>query len=307
MNDIVNVPAKSSKGRRKKDTAVAASAAPTNSPPKSYLRTDYLIQARWTSATFIRQVFDSIKDLINETNMDWDKSGIKIQGMDSAHVALSNIFLSSSDCECYHVSESITVGIDLPRLSKILATADSTDSCEFFIQSDQDNSLSILIEAKDGSKRTLFEIPLMEIDMEFMNIPENKYNYSVRISANDIPTTIRDLSFLGDVAELVVTPREFSVKVSSQTGKGHRSWKVGEEPGYCAISADGKKLALKFSIRYLLLAMKAACTTQTMILEMNDGSPLRIRCLFGDNSSIINFVAPKIEDEDGGGDDYESE
>ena len=271
--------------------APPAPAAPAPPAPNR----DYLIQARWTKASFLRQVVESIKDLINETNMDWDKSGIRIQGMDSAHIALSNIFLDATDCECYHVKEGITIGLDMLRMSKILAMANPDDSCELFIKSDEDASLSILLESPNSFKKGLFEIPLLEIEMEFLNIPETIYKNEIKISASEIPSAIREMSFLGDVVTITVDNNRFSISIQGDHGKGVRTWS-----GDClTIRSDlDEKFSQPFPIKYLLLALKAATTTQTLILEISDNCPLRIRCMFGKNSHIINFVAPKLIDTD---------
>lgn len=260
----------------------------------SRLRKDYLIQARWSHATFLRQVIDSIKDLVSETNMDWDDSGIRIQGMDAAHIALSNILLTASDCECYHVQESITVGLDVLRISKILAMANTEDTCELFIKSDQDATLSILLESPDSSKKALFEIPLLEIDMEFMDIPDTTYDHEIQITSSEIPSAIREMSFLGDVVQFAIQDDEFQININGQNGKGQRSWK-GD---LVKIRSSTDKFSQPFPIKYMLLALKATTTTQTLVLEMSDNLPLRISCLFGKGSSIVNFVAPKIVDDE---------
>lgn len=260
----------------------------------SRLNKEYLIQARWKSAVFLKQVVESIKDLISQTNMDWDTDGIKIQGMDVAHIALSNIFLSSDDCEFYHIKESITVGLDMLRLSKILAMANANDSCELFIKSDDESSLSILIESPDQLKKSLFEIPLLEIEMEFLDIPETHYNYEVQLPSSEIPCALREMSFLGDVAFMTLESTEFQMKIQGDNGKGIRSW----NGDILKIRTNSDSFSQPFPVKYLSLAMKATATTQTVILEMSENSPLRIRCMFGRGSSIVNFVAPKIIDEE---------
>lgn len=290
-------PAKSTKTTVPTEEAAApvpVPVAPQSKQVKKLPNKDYLIQARWTKATFLRQVVESIKDLISETNMEWDESGIRIQGMDAAHIALSNIFLDSEDCEYYHVKEGITVGLNVLRMSKILAMANTEDSCELFIKSDEDAALSILLESPDSSKKGLFEIPLLEIEMEFMNIPETTYDHEVQLPAGEIPSAIREMSFLGDITTMTVENGKFHIDINGDNGKGVRTWS-----GDCLKirSSNKQQFSQPFPIKYLLLALKATATTQTLVLEMSDNWPLRISCMFGKKSSIINFVAPKIMDQ----------
>lgn len=301
MNTVVVPDKKSKTPKTPKMPKVAAAATQVPAPVPAALPAQpnpgYLIQARWKHASFIRQVIESIKDLVRETNMDWDSAGIRIQGMDPAHVALSNIFLSSEDCECYHIREGITVGIDLHSVNKILAMTDSTDSCEFFIKSDEDSNLSIKIQSQDNSKEGLFEIPLLEIESEFMEIPETDYENQVQIASSEVPSAIRDMSFLSDSVDFNISHDEFQLKVQGDCGKGQRSWK----DTICKITTNCDKNSphsQRFPIKYIMLALKATATTQTLLLEFSPNSPLRIRCMIGAKSSIVNFVAPKIDEDD---------
>jgi len=299
MDTIVEPNAKATKATKATKAATKSKVLKnsTAEPPISKLRQDYLIQARWKHASFIRQVIDSIKDLMSYINMDWDTAGIRIQGMDDAHVALSNIFISSEDCEYYHVREGITVGAYLYSMSKILAIAEPTDSCEFFIKSDLDSNLSIKFQSEDGSKEALFEIPLLDIETELLEIPEKDYDNEVRIASSEVPTTIRDMSFLGDSVEFTVNFDEFKLKIQGENGKGQRSWKSTT----CKIlmkNNEERQLIQRFHINYIIRALKATSTTQTLLLEFSANNPLRITCMFGQKSSIINFLAPKIEDDD---------
>jgi proliferating cell nuclear antigen PCNA len=174
---------------------------------------------------------------------------------------------------------------------------DSTDSCEFFIKSDEESNLSIKIQSEDNSKEGLFEIPLIEIESEFLEIPETDYENQVQIASSEVPSAIRDMSFLGDSVDFNISHDEFQLKVQGDCGKGQRSWKNT----MCKITTNYDKSlphSQRFPIKYISLALKATATTQTLLLEFSPNSPLRIRCMLGTKSSIVNFVAPKIDEDD---------
>lgn len=306
-NVVVRKPSKKTKNVQKNvktnDASIPIESSLTPSPKLmenkqelhiSRLRTEYLIQARWKKASILKQVIESIKDLINETNMEWSDNGIHIQGMDPSHITLSNIFMSAEDCEYYHIKESITIGLDIMRISKIMAMTDSNDSCELFIKSEDESSLSIILESQDGTSHSLFEIPLLDIDTEFVNIPDKSFDVEVQIPANLLPTAVREMSFLGDVTHLSLDKNEFQVKVQGDHGKGCRSWS-GEK---IKIRSTSETFQLPFPTKFLQMALKATNITDILIIEMSEDCPLRICCSFGKSSSIVNFVAPKILEED---------
>ena len=54
-----------------------------------------MLEARLSEASVLRKVLDAIKDLVKEANFDCNDTGIALQAMDDAHVALVTLLLKA--------------------------------------------------------------------------------------------------------------------------------------------------------------------------------------------------------------------
>ena len=58
-----------------------------------------MFEAKLTEGHILKRIVESIKDLVNEINLDVTPSGISLQAMDTSHVALVSLSLSSEGFE----------------------------------------------------------------------------------------------------------------------------------------------------------------------------------------------------------------
>ena len=58
-----------------------------------------MFEAKLTEGHILKRIVEAIKDLVNEINLDVTSSGISLQAMDTSHVALVSLSLSSEGFE----------------------------------------------------------------------------------------------------------------------------------------------------------------------------------------------------------------
>lgn len=90
--------------------------------------------AKLGEGLLIKKLVDSIKDLVSDINLDVTSVGISLQAMDSSHVALVTLHLSSEGFEEYRCDKQMTLGVSISNLSKVLRCGGNEDtitlSCE---------------------------------------------------------------------------------------------------------------------------------------------------------------------------------
>ena len=113
-----------------------------------------MFNAKLSEGTILKKLIESIKDLVSDINLDITSSRISLQAMDSSHVALVTLNLSSDGFEEYRCDKNITLGLNLTDLSKILKMAKSDDTLT--LKAEEENSyLSIVFENKSKNKKNL--------------------------------------------------------------------------------------------------------------------------------------------------------
>lgn len=111
-----------------------------------------MFYAKLSEGLLIKKLIDSIKDLVSDINLDVSPIGISLQAMDSSHVALVTLHLSSEGFESYRCDKQMTLGLSIQNLSKVLRCGGNEDaitlSCE-----DDPSKLKIKFENKSKSKK----------------------------------------------------------------------------------------------------------------------------------------------------------
>jgi proliferating cell nuclear antigen len=74
---------------------------------------------------------------------------------------------------------------------------------------DTADAITFVFEGAKQEKVSDFELKLMDIDGEFLGIPETEYNASITMSANEFSKICRDLTILGDTVVISATKVRF--------------------------------------------------------------------------------------------------
>ena len=66
-----------------------------------------------------KKIVESIKDLVQDTNLECATAGITLQAMDSSHVSLVSLLLNSEGFDYYRCDRNISLGLNLVNVAKI--------------------------------------------------------------------------------------------------------------------------------------------------------------------------------------------
>ena len=97
-----------------------------------------MFHAKLNEGLLIKKLIDSIKDLVSDINLEISPMGISLQAMDSSHVALVTLNLSSEGFEEYRCDKNTTLGLNLIDFGKVLKLAKPNDVMT--ILANEDNS-----------------------------------------------------------------------------------------------------------------------------------------------------------------------
>ena len=113
-----------------------------------------MFNAKLSEGTILKKLIESIKDLVSDINLDITSSRISLQAMDSSHVALVTLNLSSDGFEEYRCDKSsLTLGLSVTSLSKIMKCGGNDDSITL---STDDEPSALNIKFENISKKILF-------------------------------------------------------------------------------------------------------------------------------------------------------
>jgi len=225
---------------------------------------------------------------------DNDEDRFYIQGMDSAHVSLFELNLESSWFDSFEIGENaIVFSLDIKLLSGILCFRDKEQNIK--MQLDDGDKLYIGLISENSIDKE-FEIPLIDIDEERLNIPDVDYPADFIIDSKIFKDLIDQMGFFGK--ELVFNCDEENIKIFSEGDNGKMKVDISfDDVDEYSIEED-KKLTLKFSLGYISWMMEYSNFIEKTHIYLSDNVPMQIYYSLGpsEKNYIRFYLAPMIDD-----------
>ena len=235
------------------------------------------------NAEVLKKMFMLLDELNDDVNLMFTEHGMKIQSMDTSHVALTTVKISKEFFTTYSVPQFVTIGIKLSTLVRVLACMDSQVCFEY--SEDAPDEFVVCSEHEHFRLRTI------ELDSEEMEVPDMDCDVEIDADAGVLSKYFKNMASFGDTMTFFTD--NDTVSMTTFGDIGHASMSFHDQ----RVKINGK-LSAKFSSRYLVTFAKAASISKTANIRLANEQPVTIKYEFGKDSYISFFLAPKISDDD---------
>ena len=83
----------------------------------------------------VRTLMCALKEILIETNITFQKDGIRIINMDKSHTMLAHMFLEAVNFELYECAlDKIIIGVNMFHLFKLINSIDNDDTLTIYIE-----------------------------------------------------------------------------------------------------------------------------------------------------------------------------
>jgi proliferating cell nuclear antigen len=250
-------------------------------------------------------IFQHIKSFTENINILFEKDRMYMQTMDSARVSIIEIILPATWFDVYeHKSATtITLGINATMLFKILNSREKTQCINIVYNTNDGDHLDIHFtsENKDEFDKR-FEVPLMDIDMELLGIPEIEHQAEFTVSSYHFSTIIHQLQMFGDTMDISCTEEKIMLSShSADHGKMFVEIKIDDLSSF--IIDENGSMNLSFSLNYLHNICLYNKIAKEIEVKLAANYPIQIiydlgTGLNGEKAEIKFYLAPKINEED---------
>jgi proliferating cell nuclear antigen len=262
-----------------------------------------MFEARLVQGSILKKLMAAIQDLVTEANFDCSSTGVTLQAMDSSHVSLVTLNLRAEGFEHYRCDRTLSLGISLQSMGKILKCAGNDDIITLKSEDKGDN-VTFMFESPKQTRISHFQLKLMDIDSEHLGIPDTKYQCAVEMPASEFQRICREISVIGDTVKISATKEGVRFAVAGDMGTGSITLKqnasLDEEDDAITVRVE-EECTLTFALRYLNFFAKATPLSGTVTLKMSPDVPLSVQYNIGEDGEmgfLQFFLAPKIEDEE---------
>jgi len=258
-----------------------------------------VLEAQLQQAMLLKKMVDAMKDLCKDVNFDCSEKGLQVQSMDSSHVALVSLLLRESAFAEFKCDRPTSLGMNVDSLGKIFKMCGPNDSLKLRWQNDAD-TLNFQCESSTDDRIADFDLKLMQIESEHMEIPEQQYKVIARLPSSEFQKICRDLKEFGETMQMSASKEGIKFSVAGDVGSGNVMLKPrdADKPEDKVSLTVHEPVTATFALRYLVNFAKAAPLCGVVELGLGPDAPLLVKYDLEktDNGFMQFYLAPKIDE-----------
>ena len=162
----------------------------------------YVFMVKTVQSGAFRILVEALKEILTDTNLIFDKDGIKLVATDNSQIVLVHMKLMAENFEFFHCSEKTRIGINMMNLFKLIKIMNNNETLSLFVEKSDKNRLGIKINNNDKKTQTLFKMNLLDISEDELSIPPAKFESELTLPSMDFQKIIRDMSNIGENIEI---------------------------------------------------------------------------------------------------------
>jgi proliferating cell nuclear antigen PCNA len=137
-------------------------------------------------------------------------------------------------------------------------------------------------------------MPLSEYEYEEMNIPVVDYDAEFSLSSKQISDMFSQLNNFGN--DIIVNCSETSISLTTNgiTGEMRVDIPIDDLSSYSIV--EGEDITLTYSLAYINKMCITNKLSSDVEFSLSNDCPMKISYDLGDDSSMIFFIAPKMND-----------
>jgi proliferating cell nuclear antigen PCNA len=248
-------------------------------------------------------LFQLLKSSSNIVTIFFHEQHIHIQGMDKSQVCLFNININALWFNKYEYNgtndSDNKICINTQMFHTILSMTPDKYMVNIQFENNSDFLEIELIRHAQGEGKgdfdKFFKLPLADIEVSLFDIPQIEYDAEFSINSKKIYEIVSQLSMFGDIMNIDCS--EEKIEIISKGIEGEMSVNIPIDDLSEFSISEGDQIDISYSLNYI----HKMCISTRLALEISfsisDKMPLRINYDLGNDSSVLFFIAPKIEDD----------
>ena len=233
-------------------------------------------------ADSLRKSISAISSFISEGNLRFNGEGLHLRAIDHSQIVLVNFRMETDAFDKFEIEPSF-VGVDLTELNKIISRGQLNDKLQISLS---DSELKLQLT---GDLERKFNLPLIDVREEEINLPKHTYEATVDISARLLKESLKDASLFGSSVVLKTKGDRFLIEAKGSHGTLNADSK--DAKGIKVKST--KDVTAKFSLNFLHNIIKESEGDENMTLHLKNDAPMKIYYEIG-KCKLEFFIAHMI-------------
>lgn len=247
------------------------------------------LEIKTVQASSFKILIEALKELLTDTSVEFDETGMKIIAMDTSHIVLVHMKLDADKFEHFDCKNKINIGINMLNFHKLIKTINSNDTLTLFMDGSDINHLGIKIENNEKNTKTTYKLNLLDLDSETISIDPTKFNSVITLPSTDFQKICRDMS---NVSEFVEIKNIYNQLIFNCKGDFCCQETVISDSNGQSINNSCEIIQGVFKLKYLVLFTKCTNLCNTIELYLKNDYPLIIKYSVASLGEIKLAIAP---------------
>lgn len=207
-----------------------------------------------------------------------------IQGMDSSHIIIFDLYLSSEWFEKLETNndQNFEFGVHSTLLAKILNVKSDSQTLRIYNEGNNIDKLGIdFINGGSKDYDKFFEMPLMDIDNELLEIPLTDYDTSIIIESKKFKKIIDDFNGL-EFQNIQIKCSENKITFKSESSNGNMELNVIDSQIYSYEVVENEEITNSFNLSFIG-KMCQFKISKYLSIQQSDNIPIEIKYLLNPN------------------------
>ena len=260
---------------------------------------DNILTIKTVQIAPFRTLMTALKDILIETNISFQKDGMRIINMDKSHTILAHLHLKAENFEYFHCGvEKIIIGVNMFHLFKLINSIDNDDTLTIYIENNDyedgvTSHLGLKFENGDIKQCKTQKLRLIEPDPEELSVPDVKFSSVINLPSSDFQKIIRDLSCISDKLEIKSVGNELIFKCNGQFASAeiHRAETNGGME-FIMKQDSSKIIQGEFSLKNLSYFIKCTNLCSQIEVYLENDLPLVVKYHVASLGEIKLCLAP---------------
>lgn len=252
----------------------------------------YALELRTLQSTPFKILVEALKELLTDTCIEFDETGMKIITMDNNHVVLVHLKLDASKFEHYHCEGRIVIGVNMLNMYKLIRAINSGDILTLFIDSSDMNHLGIKIENGSKNTRTTYKLNLLDLDNQKITIDPESFNSVIMLPSIDFQKICRDMHNIAEYVEMKNISTQLILSCKGDFCNQETIISDSENGNSITNKGSSEIVQGVFSLKYLVLFTKCTNLSSTVELYLKNDYPLLIKYTVASLGEIKLALAP---------------
>jgi len=240
-------------------------------------------------------IFQYLKIITDDINLDFTKNGLYAQALGTNHICLVEIQIHKNWFSKYVIEKPCSLGINCEVFYSILSCIEKENS--FHMLYDDGDTLNINIKSDKVEKN--FDMRLMLIDVQSLDIPTVEYSADIIIQAKSFADYINELNIFGDNLMICCDGDNVTLETSGENGKMNLI--IAEDYLEEYAIEENIELKINYAMTYIKKMTNFVKLNKNIELHMSKDVPLKMMYKLSEEDSEKNYLsiylAPKIDED----------